>query len=194
MIDEALCVRGVLEDLPGMDETRVQGPHGDGRYADNLVPRVEKDKLEVLLCLLLNAFSKGLYETLRVAYAVLPHFGLQVLAPAQLEGGPDLGGLRKPYAFYPGELLDGRKADGMDVSEVGQELLGDMHGRFAGDAPADNQGEKLQGRKRFGPKCLQALPRPFGPGEIVYSKGVLHKMSLKIIQVTPAITTMFLRS
>ncbi len=135
MIDEALCAQGVLEDLPGMDEARVQRPHGDGRYADNLVPRVEKDELEMLLCLLLDALSKGLHEALRVVYAVLPHVGLQVLAPAQLEGGLDLGGLREPYAFYRGKLLDRREADGMDVAECGQKLLGDMHGRFARRRP-----------------------------------------------------------
>ena len=109
MIDEALCVRASLKTSLGMHETRVQRPYGDGRYADDLVPRVEKDELEVLLRLLLDAFSQGLYEALRVVYAVLPHFRLQVLPPAQLEGGLDLGGLREPYALYPRKLLDSRK-------------------------------------------------------------------------------------
>ena len=70
----------------------------------------------------------------------------------------------------------------MDVPECGQKVLGYVHGRFAGDTPADDQASSSRDGKRLGPMALAVRSRglsALGRSCIVKE---LSMVSLKIIQ------------
>ena len=97
----------------------------------------------MLLGLVQDALSNRVHQCLRTLDAVLADVRLQVLSPSQLKGGSDLRRLCQSHSPDCRRLFDGCAAHRPQVPEPGDKLLGYGDRRFAGDAPADKQGEQF---------------------------------------------------